>query len=87
MSDPEHHDGGPRETVLELVARLRREPPRRGEPPYKTLAEISAEQGVGPIDIEELKKLRSNLAEPFWEGFEEDIRRMRRGLPPLGPRE
>lgn len=81
MSDPEHDDG-PEETLLEFIARRRREPPRRGEPPYKTAAEIADEQGVGPIDLNRLRA----IAQGTYEGFEEDVCRMRHGLPPLGPR-
>lgn len=70
-------------SLTEFIEWLRRSPPHKGFP-RKTLDEIIAEQGVGPIDIDQL------LAEspgPLYEGFEEDICRMRRGLPPLGPRE
>jgi hypothetical protein len=45
---------------------------------------MAEEQGVGPINID---RLMAKSPGPFYEGFEEDIRRMRRGLPPLGPRE
>ena len=82
MSDQARSDEDTQETLLEFIARRRREPPRRGEC-RKTLAELDEEQGVGPIDMEDL---RANMPDPFYEGFEEDIRRMRRGLPPLGPR-
>jgi hypothetical protein len=37
-----------------------------------------------PIDPE---KLRALAPGPFYEGFLEDVRRMRCGLEPLGPRE
>jgi len=36
-----------------------------------------------PLNLEELRALRPG---PIYEGFEEDIKRMRRGLMPLGPR-
>jgi hypothetical protein len=70
------------ETLAELIERLRRTPPRPGMP-HKTFAELAAEQGVGPIDIEDLM---SKSPGPLYEGFEEDVRRVRRGLRPLGPR-
>ena len=37
-----------------------------------------------PLDFEKLDALCTG---PIYEGFEEDVKRMRRGLPPLGPRE
>ena len=67
---------------LRFVERLRRTAPRKGMP-HKTFAELAAEQGVGPVDIEDLM---SKSPGPFYEGFEEDIRRMRRGQRPIGPR-
>lgn len=76
-------DAGPEDCSLtELIQQLKRSPPRKGEQ-YKTFEELAAEQGVGPVDVEKMKAL---APEPFYEGFEEDIRRMRRGLDPLGPR-
>lgn len=79
----EFHDDDYRpETLAELIERLRREPPRPGFP-NKTIEELMAEQGVGPIDFDELMK---NSPGPFYDGFREDIRRIRRGLPPLGPK-
>jgi hypothetical protein len=38
---------------------------------------------VGPINVAELRALSPG---PLYEGFEEDLKRMRRGLPALGPR-
>lgn len=70
------------ETIAELIKRLWREGDRNGKP-HKTFAQIADEQGVGPIDFE---KLMEHSPGPFYEGFREDVRRMRRGLPPLGPR-
>ena len=75
-------DDDPPETLAQVIARLRRTPPRQGMP-HKTIAELAAEQGVGPINIEELM---AKSPGPLYEGFEEDIRRMRRGQLPLGPR-
>jgi hypothetical protein len=70
-------------TTLELIKYLRSQPPRPGFP-RQTLEEIALEQGIkGPIDFEEWQRESPG---PFYEGFEEDIRRMRRGLPPIGPR-
>lgn len=37
-----------------------------------------------PIDADKLEALCKG---PIYEGFEEDLKRMRRGLEPLGPRE
>ena len=37
-----------------------------------------------PINLARLRALRPG---PIYEGFEEDVKRMRRGLPPLGPQE
>lgn len=54
-----------------LVARLRREQPPR----FDRVA-----PPINPADF------RANSPGPLYEGFEEDITRMRRGLPPLGPR-
>jgi hypothetical protein len=42
------------------------------------------ERVAPPIDAAKLKALCTG---PIYEGFEEDIKRMRRGLEPLGPRE
>ena len=72
------------ETLAELIARLKRRPPRPGMPPDKTFEELSAEQGTGPIDIEKLMALSPG---PLYEGFEEDVRRMRSGKLPHGPKE
>lgn len=83
MSEQKHDEAGPEETLLEFIARRRREPPRRGEPPYKTFTEIADEQDTGPIDLE---LLRFIAHAPMYDGFEEDVDRMRRGLPRLGPR-
>jgi hypothetical protein len=59
--------------LTEFLARLRnnRPPPR-------------VESVAPPIDIEELRALNPG---PIYEGFLEDVKRMRRGLEPLGPRE
>jgi hypothetical protein len=57
--------------LAEAVARARRVKPR-------------IERVAPPIDWDEF--LASGPG-PFYEGFEEDLRRMRRGLEPLGPRE
>ena len=70
------------EAFLSFVESVRRRPPRKGLP-HKTFAELATEQGVGPIDIEDLM---SKSPGPLYEGFEEDIRRMRRGQQPIGPR-
>jgi hypothetical protein len=75
-------DDDRQESLAELIERLRRTPPRRGMR-HKTFAELAAEQGVGPIDIEDLM---SKSPGPFYEGFEEDVRRIRRGELPIGPR-
>ena len=68
--------------LAEFIERLRRRPPRKGCP-RKTFAQLAAEQGVGPIDID---RLMAKSPGPLYEGFEEDVRRMRRGVTPLGPR-
>ena len=58
--------------LRKIVARARREyPPNLGPIPP-------------PIDAAKLKALAPG---PIYEGFEEDVKRMRRGLEPLGPRE
>jgi hypothetical protein len=49
---------------------------RKRAPPLVVLAE--------PINLERLRALRPGK---IYEGFEEDVKRMRRGLEPLGPRE
>ncbi len=54
----------------EIVARARRHPPR-------------LERIAPPINARELMESSPG---PLYEGFEEDIKRMRRGLEPLGPR-
>jgi hypothetical protein len=69
-------------SIAEYIQYLRNRPPRPGFP-RKTLEEICAEQGVGPINPDELMALSPG---PLYEGFEEDIRRMRNGQGPLGPR-
>jgi hypothetical protein len=67
--------------LRDLRARLLSRPPRGGGR-HKTFEDLMQEQGVGPINLAELKELNPG---PFYEGFEEDITRMRNGLPPLGP--
>ena len=57
--------------LTKFVAELRRRAPRP-----VVLGE--------PINLEELRALRPGR---LYEGFEEDVKRMRRGLEPLGPRE
>jgi hypothetical protein len=75
-------DDDRQETLAELIKRLRRIPPRPGTPPHQSLDEIIAEQGVRPIDAD---RLLANSPGPLYEGFEDDIRRMRRGERPRGP--
>jgi hypothetical protein len=83
MTNPNPPDDDSEPTsIAEYIQYLRDRPPRPGFP-RKTLDEIFEEQGVGPIDPE---WLRANSPGPLYEGFEEDIRRMRRGERPLGPR-
>jgi hypothetical protein len=80
MSDPADDDKPM--SIQQYVAYLRSRPPRPGFP-RKTLEEIAAEQGVtGLIDWEMWDREGPG---PLYEGFEEDIRRTRRGLPPKGP--
>ena len=69
-------------TLQELIARLRSRPPRGGGR-HKTIDDLCREQGVGPIDPAELARLSPG---PFYEGFDEDLKRMRRGEQALGPR-
>jgi hypothetical protein len=54
-----------------LVARMRSHPPR-----FDRLAP--------PIDVADVM---AHCTGGLYEGFEEDVKRMRHGLPPLGPRE
>lgn len=82
MTDTTTDDEPDELSLTEFIEQLRRTPPRKGFP-RKTFEELMVEQGVGPVDVEKMKAL---APEPFYEGFEEDIRRMRRGLDPLGPR-
>jgi hypothetical protein len=70
-------------TLRELIGRLRSRPPRGGGR-HKTIDDLCREQGVGPINLAELRALRPGA---LYEGFHEDLKRMRRGLPALGPRE
>jgi hypothetical protein len=58
------------EVLAEAVARARKVPPR-----FDRIAP--------PLDPERLLAMGPG---PFYEGFDEDIKRMRRGLDPLGPR-
>ena len=51
---------------------------RRTYPPQRI------ENIAPPINLEEL---RATNPGPLYDGFLEDVRRMRRGLAPLGPRE
>ncbi len=69
--------------LQKLIADLRSRPPRSGGR-HKTIDDLCREQGVGPIDP---AKLRALSPGPLYDGFEEDLKRMRRGLPALGPRE
>ena len=69
-------------TLEELIDRLRKSPPHPGFP-RKTFRELCDEQGVGPIDIH---KLMAKSPGPLYEGFEEDVRVMRRGGRARGPR-
>lgn len=71
------------ETFADVVKRMRAALPT-GHPDLKSFAEIAREQGVGPFDT---KRARALAPGPIYEGFEEDVRRMRRGLQPIGPRE
>lgn len=59
--------------LTELLAWLRKNCP----PPR-------IENVAPPINLEELRALNPG---PLYEGFLEDVKRMRRGLEPLGPRE
>jgi hypothetical protein len=59
------------EELAKVVARARLVPPH-----FDRIAP--------PIDLERLRALNPG---PIYEGFEEDVKRMRRGLQPLGPRE
>lgn len=45
------------------------------------LEELGKKQGARPFDIRSLE----HAPGPFYEGFEEDVKRMRRGEAPLGP--
>ena len=54
----------------ELVARARRNPPR-------------LERVAPPIDME---RMWATSPGPLYEGFQEDMQRMNRGLRPFGPR-
>ena len=58
--------------LRKVVARARRMNPPR------------LERVAPPIDAARLSALCTG---PIYEGFEDDIKRMRRGLEPLGPRE
>lgn len=69
-----------RQRVAYLKSRL---PP--GDPDLMSLSDMAREQGKGPITLETLQEMgNSGLA--LYEGFEEDVTRMRRGLEPIGPR-
>jgi hypothetical protein len=68
--------------LKKLIARLRSRPPRGGGQ-HKTFDDLCREQGVGPINVAELRKLSPG---PRYDGFEEDVKRMRRGELALGPR-
>ena len=57
--------------LRKAIARARMDPPRLG-------------RIAPPIDAAKLKALAPG---PLYEGFLEDVKRMRRGLEPLGPRE
>jgi hypothetical protein len=59
------------EELGKVVARARLVPPR-----FDRIAP--------PIDLERVRACRPGK---LYDGFEEDVRRMRRGLEPLGPRE
>jgi hypothetical protein len=53
-----------------LVAQMRKHPPQ-----FDSVAP--------PIDVADVM---AHCTGGLYEGFEEDVKRMRRGLPPLGPR-
>ena len=57
--------------LRKAVARARMDPPR-----FDRIAP--------PINAAELRKLAKG---PIYDGFLEDVKRMRRGLEPIGPRE
>jgi hypothetical protein len=57
--------------VRPLLEEMRKHPPR--------FANVAP-----PIDIDDLM---AHCTGGLYEGFEEDVKRMRRGLPALGPRE
>jgi len=65
-----------------LLERLRSRPARDGKP-HKTFADLCKEQGTGPLDMDDFV---AKCPGPLYEGFEEDIKIMRRGGRPLGPR-
>jgi len=71
MIEPMTRDEYERE-LRKIVARARKADPPR------------LERVAPPIDKAELLALCTG---PIYEGFEEDVKRMRRGLEPLGPRE
>jgi hypothetical protein len=60
---------------LERMIRRATERARRVRPNFKV---------APPIDLEKLRPLCTG---PTYERFEEDVIRMRRGLPPIGPEE
>ena len=68
--------------LKEVITRLKSRPPRGGGR-HKTFDDLCREQGVGPINLAEL---RAHNPGPLYDGFEEDLKRTRRGLLALGPR-
>jgi hypothetical protein len=67
--------------IKALIERIRNRPTRDGKP-HKTFDDLCKEQGVDPIDVD---KLMAKSPGPLYEGFERDIKIMRRGGRPLGP--
>ena len=82
MADTSRVDTG-EETFAHVVKRMRAALPP-GHPDLKSFAEIAREQGIGPIDAKRMWALNPGL---LYEGFDEDLRRIHRGLEPIGPRE
>jgi hypothetical protein len=64
---------------FERALRASVERARRENPPELFQATCKAK----PIDPEKLMEMAPG---PIYDGFEEDVRRMRRGLPAIGPR-
>ena len=70
--------------IPQLVAHLRSQFPP-GHRDLRSISDMAREQGKGPVDWERINRILREEGDVFYEGFDVDLKRMRRGLDPIGP--